>query len=360
MHVHMVDPSAFTPPYDHALCAGLARAGAEVELITSRFDHGPRPPAEGFAVRETFYRHAPGAVGSAVRRAVKLAEHGPDLLRYRGAGRAADVVHVQWLAVPSLDARMLPAGRRGLVYTAHNAAREGVGRAERRMCSRAGAVIVHSQAARMEVEEGGAAPAERVHVVPHGAFDYLTKLPDERPLPPELAAVEGPVALCFGLLRPYKGIDVLLEAWRGVEGAELWIVGAPRMDLAPLRAAAPPGVRFVPRFVPDPEVAAYFRRATLVVLPHTRVDQSGAAFAALAFGKPLVLTDVGGFPEVAATGAAALVPPGDPAALHAELTRLLADPDALASMGAAAAAAAHGPYSWDAIARRTLEIYDGL
>lgn len=161
-------------------------------------------------------------------------------------------------------------------------------------------------------------------------------------------------------MRPYKGIDVLLEAWRGVEGGELWIVGAPRMDLAPLQAAAPPGVRFVSRFVPDPEVAAYFRRATCVVLPHTRVDQSGAAFAALAFGKPLLLTDVGGFPDLAATGAAALVPPGDPAALHAELTRLLADRDARARMGAAAAAAAAGPYSWDAIGRRTLEIYDEL
>jgi glycosyltransferase involved in cell wall biosynthesis len=360
MHVHVVDPSAFTPPYDHALCAGLARAGADVELITSRFDHGPRPPADGFAVCEAFYRHAPGSVGSAARRAAKLAEHGPDLLRYRRAASIADVVHVQWLAVPPLDARLMPAGRRGLVYTAHNAAREGLGPAERRMCSRAGAIIVHSEAAAAAVQEHGAAPADRVHVIPHGAFAYLTDLPDERPLPRDLAAVDGPVVLCFGLLRPYKGINVLLEAWRGIEGAELWIVGAPRMDPAPLRAAAPPGVRFVPRFVADPEVAAHFRRAAFVVLPHTRVDQSGAAFAALAFGKPLLLTDVGGFPDLAATGAAALVPPGDPAALHGELARLLADPDALASMGVAAAAAAAGRYSWDAIGRRTLQLYTEL
>ena len=146
----------------------------------------------------------------------------------------------------------------------------------------------------------------------------------------------------------------------GIEGAELWVVGAPRMDIAPLRAAAPPGVRFVARFVPDPELPAYFRRATLVVLPHTRADQSGAAFAALAFGKPLLLSDVGGFGELAATGAAATAPPGDPAALRASLAGLLADPEALATMGRAAAAAAGGPYSWDAIARRTLQVYEGL
>src|SRR5437660_2335125 len=301
MHVHLVDPSAFTPPYDHALCAALGRAGAEVELITSRFDYGPRPPVAGFAVRESFYRRAPGQPGSRLRRAVKLAEHGPDLLRYRSAGRAADVVHVQWLAVPPLDAALLPRGRRGLVYTVHNAAREGIGRAERRLAARADAVVVHSEAAHARVAEQRAAPSERVHVIPHGAFDYLVDLPGERRVPPELAGDSDPgrpVVLCFGLLRPYKGIDVLLEAWRGIEAAELWIVGAPRMDVDPLRAAAPPGVRFVARFVPDHEAAACFERAALVVLPHTHVDQSGAAFAALAFGRPLLLTDAGGFPAL--------------------------------------------------------------
>src|SRR6202022_892049 len=100
------------------------------------------------------------------------------------------------------------------------------------------------------------------------------------------------------------GIDLLLEAWRSIEGAELWIVGMPRMDIEPLRAASPPNVRWVPRFVGDPEIAAYFRRADVVVLPYRQIDQSGVLFTALAFGKPLVLTDVGGFSEIARHGAA--------------------------------------------------------
>ena len=113
-------------------------------------------------------------------------------------------------------------------------------------------------------------------------------------------------------MRPYKGIDVLLEAWRGIEDAELWIAGMPRMDISPLRAAAPPNVRFVPRFITDSELPAYFRRADLVVLPYREIDQSGVLFTALAFGKPLLLSDVGGFAEVAATGAARTVPAGRP------------------------------------------------
>jgi glycosyltransferase involved in cell wall biosynthesis len=199
-------------------------------------------------------------------------------------------------------------------------------------------------------------------VIPHGAFDHLVRQAQEVPLPGELAAVDKPVVLCFGLLRPYKGIDVLLEAWRGIEDAELWIAGLPKMDTAPLHAAAgrAGGVRFVERFVTDAEIPAFFRRADLVVLPYREIDQSGVLFTALAFGAPLLLSAVGGFPEVARLGVAELVPPGDPAALHDALVALLADDARRAALGAAAQAAATGAYSWDTIARRHLELYGTL
>ncbi len=359
MRVQVVDPPAFTAPYDHALCAALARAGADVELVTSRFAHGPAPPVDGFVVRECFYGLAGGAPRSTARRAAKLASHLPDLLRYRRGGRDADVVHVQWLTLPALDAALLPRGR-ALVYTAHNAQREHPGPGERRMYRRADALVVHSESARAHLSGRHGVDPARIHVIAHGAFDYLTRLPAEQGLPEELAAVRGPVALCFGLLRPYKGIDVLLEAWRSVGVGELWIVGAPRMDVAALRASSPRGVRWVPRFLPDPELPAYFRRADLVVLPHRRVDQSGAAFAALAFGRPLLLTDIGGFRDLASAGAASLVPPDDPDALRGELRRLLEDPIARARLAEGSRAAAAGPYAWDAIGRRTVALYSSL
>ena len=105
------------------------------------------------------------------------------------------------------------------------------------------------------------------------------------------------------------------------------------MDTAALRAAAPPGVRFVERFVTEGEAAALFRRADLAVLPYREIEQSGVLFTALGFAVPLVLTDVGGFPEVAAAGAAELVAPGDAAALHDALVGLLEDPARRATPG---------------------------
>jgi glycosyltransferase involved in cell wall biosynthesis len=95
------------------------------------------------------------------------------------------------------------------------------------------------------------------------------------------------------------------------------------------------------------------------VLPYREADQSGVAFAAIGAGLPLLLSDVGGFPELAATGAARTFPDGDSAALAAALRELLANPESLAGMARRAREAAEGAYSWDAIARRTLEVYEG-
>src|SRR5919197_3632787 len=365
MRVQIVDPSAFTPPYDRSLAAALARVGVNVELVTSRFVYGPVPAAEGYEASELFYRLAtrrwPWTRG---RRAVKLAEHVPDMLRLAHHARAADLMHYQWLTLEPLDAWLLPRAR-PRVLTAHNVLSHehqlGQASARRRLLRSMDAVVVHSQHGAEQAAVGGADPS-RVRVIPHGAFDYLTRQRQELPLPDELAHVARKVVLFFGLVREYKGVDLLLRAFRLVEhDAELWVVGAPRIDMARLHELAGPRVRFVERFVPDPEIPAYFRRADLVVLPYRDIDQSGVLYTALAFGKPLVLSARGGFVELAERhGAARLGPPGDEEALAAALEDLLTDDAARAELAAAAVRAAAGPYSWDTVAERTLALYREL
>ena len=368
VRIQLVDPSAYTPPYDHALAAALARAGADVELVTSRFLYGPVPSAEGYAVNELFYRRtARRGLSAPGRAALKLAEHVPDMLRYRRHARGADVVHWQWLTVQPLDVAVLPRVR-PQVLTAHDILprepRPGQVAATRRLVARMDALVAHSEHGASRLRDELGVPPERVHVIPHGAFDYLTRMPEERPLPDDLASVEGPVVLFFGLLRPYKGVDVLIEAFREIQGAELWVVGMPRMPIDPLRETAGGArspVRFVDRFVTDPEIPAYFRRADLVVLPYREIDQSGVLYTALAFGKPMILSAVGGFTElVDRHGAGRLVPPGDVLALRSAIAELLAGDGARAGLADAAARAAAGPYSWDRVAGQTLALYRNL
>jgi glycosyltransferase involved in cell wall biosynthesis len=349
VRVHLVDPAAYTPPYDRALASALARAGAEVELITSRFDYGDVPGADGVTVREHFYRRAlPGP-----RRVTRLAQHVPDMLRYRRIARQADVVHFQWLSVQALDVHLLP-DRHPRILTAHDVLprepKPSQLAGQRRLYERMDAIVVHSEhgAGRLR-DELGLDPA-KVHAIPHGVLDNLAAVEPE----PLFAKIK-PVVLFFGLIRPYKGVDVLLEAWRAARpDAELWVVGMPRMDASFIHG---PDVRTALRFVSGPELAGAFAAADLVVLPYREIDQSGVLFTALAFAKPLLLSAVGGFPEIAG---AELVPPGDAPALAAALSALLADPAKLARMAEASRALAAGPYSWDGIAQRTLALYSGL
>lgn len=370
MRVQLIDPRGDVTPYDHALSAALARQGADVELVTSHFVYGPVPACRDYALTELFYRRASrrGADARRSRRLLRLAEHLPDMARYRRHAERADVRHFQWLPLEALDLRLLPRAR-PRVMTFHNVIRRGRGRASasvtRRLAARMDAVVVHTRhGARRLTDELGVDPA-RVRVIPHGAFQHLTRRDDEAPLPPELAGVEGPVVLCFGTVRPYKGVEVLLEAFREIEGAELWIVGRPLSgDLSHLHELAervPGRVRFVTRYVTDPEIPAFFKRADLVALPYRSIDQSGVLYVALAFGKPMVLSRVGGFTEVAEEhGAGRLVPRDDPEALAQAIRELLADPAARTELGARAAAAAAGPYSWERVARQTLDLYREL
>ncbi len=343
MRVDLLDPPAYSPPYDAALAGALARAGAQVRLITSAFAYGDVPEPDGYIREELFYRRAVGAAGSRLRTLSKRVQHAPDLLRYRSD--AADIVHFQWST--RLDARLGPA--RPTVLTVHDP--HGA-----RGLTHADAVIVHTAYARdrlLAANLPGLHP-ERLHVIHHGPL----ALGPPGQLPPELTPPTGPVVLCFGLLRPYKGIETLLGAWRRVHGGELWIVGRPMYELS-----VPAGVGYVPRYVSRAEQSALFAAADIVVLPYLKSERfgfSGVLATALAAAKATVVSELGGFFEPIAAGAVRPVAPGDAVALAEVLQELIDHPEERHHLGAAASQAAENLYSWDAAAAQTLALYRAL
>ena len=136
--------------------------------------------------------------------------------------------------------------------------------------------------------------------------------------------VDGRVLLFFGLIRPYKGLKTLLRAFERVAerlDATLLVVGEfyePRNAYDELIQSLGIGARtrVIDRYIPDDEVGVYFHAADLVVLPYRSATQSGITQTAFAFGRPVVVTAVGGLPDVVdddVTGY--VVPPDDPAVL---------------------------------------------
>ncbi len=369
MRIQIVDPGAYSPPYDHSLCSALAKRGVDVALVTGPNTYGLTHDPDGYEVQQFFYRHLAriSPKRGLRRKALQILEHGPGMIRYRSRARNADVVHYQWFAIEELDAFLVPS-KRPRVFTAHDVlpreARRGQPWAARRLLREMDAVVVHSRHGAQRLErEAGVDPA-RIHVIPHGAFDYLTRLPREDPLPGGFATARGTVILYFGTIRPYKGVDVLVEAFRMVEDAELWIVGVPRIPLDFLTNAvrqAQGRIRVHPHFIPDEAIPAFFRRADVVVLPYRQIDQSGVLYTALPFGKPIVATSVGGFPEVIRDHEfGVLADAGDPASLADALNTLVANRETRIRLGEAATRVAKEEYSWSAIAERTLAMYREL
>lgn len=161
-------------------------------------------------------------------------------------------------------------------------------------------------------------------VYPHPIGGYCA--PAQGTLP-RVAPLE---LLFFGLVRRYKGLDVLLNALERLQRTDVHcsIVGEfwHRDESLLERARRLPRVDVVPRFVSDTEAAEYFQRADVVVLPYRGASGSAVVPLAYQYKRPVIATRVGGLPDVIIDGETGfLVPPEDPGAIVALIERLSAE-----------------------------------
>lgn len=332
MRVVLADPPAFTPPYDHALAEALAEAGADVQLLTSHFRFGVVPTPAGYARRELFYPLSSRLFRrSRLRLPLKAVEHPLGLARL--AATAADIVHVQWLAAPELDVRLLR-HRAPLVFTAHDllprrtASKHGLWA---RLFARFERIVVHSERGRATLAAFGVSE-ERLRVIPHPVW----------PSDPERSD-DGRTVLALGMLRPYKQLDHAREAVARVPGAALRVAGDATAFLA------------------EAEIDLALAESTIAVFPYrAELDQSGALLRTLGAGVPAVVYDVGGLGEVVSTyGAGRVVAPDDVAGLAAAIEELLGDEGALEA-ARAGARRLREELTWEASADAHLELYREL
>lgn len=227
-------------------------------------------------------------------------------------------------------------------------------------------LVVHCDAAATAVRDTYGLPdrvAKRIRVVPHGNFagvyaDDVTR-EDARRL---LALPEDvPVLLFFGLIRPYKNVPALIEAFRAIDvDARLLVVGNPWSDTIERRVRTACGdddrIQTALEYVPEDEVQRYMRAADAVVLPFGSVLTSGSAVLAMTFGRAVIAPRLGCLPELVGATGGHLYDPEDPEGLTDALRRAVADPDRLDSMGRRNRAVARR-LDWGQIADRTRAVY---
>ena len=303
----------------------LRAAGVEVDVVSpATFPH--------FGVA-----YGDGIVGNLRRRPWKALLLPAFLLSYalaaRRTARRVDLVHAHWLpsALPAL------ATRKPFVVQLWGSDAEVARRlpwAFRVLVGRARAVICPSGELENLARRLGAREVVRIHPgvdLPDAVGD-----PDS---PPHLLSV--------GRLSEEKGVRELAAA---SEGLRCVVVGD-----GPLRSVFPDAVGFVP----PGDLGAYYERAAVVVCPSLREGYGIVAREAMAHGRPVVATAVGGLAEAVEDGVdGLLVPPRDPTALRAALERLLGDAELRARLGAAARERAREEWSWDVAVARLQDAYE--
>ncbi len=254
----------------------------------------------------------------------------------RAAARAApdaDLVHAHWLSAGAVAATL---GRPYVLQvwgTDVELARR-VPRLARAVLRRARLVIAASTAL---ADEARALGAKDVRVIPSGV-----EIPASVPEPDE-----PPHVLYVGRLSTEKGVLELVEACRGLP---LVVVGD-----GPLRPHVPQAVGFLPRR----ELNCYYARAGVVAAPSRREGYGVAVREAMAYGRPVVATAVGGLLDAVEDGVSGLlVPPGDPAALRAAIVRLVEDAGLRTQLGAAARERARRLFAWSAVTVALVDAYE--
>lgn len=195
----------------------------------------------------------------------------------------------------------------------------------------AAAYITHSESDKKLIAIRYGINCGKIHVVPHGLYDQY-EIIDKNIAREKLSIKEEFIILSFGLIRRYKGITYLINAFEQlpvdiIQNSRLLIVGEIWEDRKKIidkinSSLFRQKITLVDRYVEDSEISYYFSAADVIVLPYLRASQSGIAHIAMSFGKPVIVSDVGGLKESMGSYAGAFfVPPGNSDAIKNQLIK---------------------------------------
>ena len=349
--------SDFLVKYTAGLARGVAESGAAVTLLTRDHDlefGGTRGAMRAYVGSRLGRKAEHLELAGRIRDPASLMS----LSRTRKLVRRfdADVIHLQDAILT--DPRLIVAARARpgrFALTVHDPTRHPGGNRPRArfelvrkaLIRSAGLIFVHAEALREELIERHHTRTPIV-VVPHGVDE-----PSVKPLP------VTPSLLFFGRIMSYKGLDTLLDAmpavWDSNPDVRLTVAGEGSVPHHSL--LSDDRVSVLNSHVPEEEVAGLYERSTCVVLPYRQASQSGVGSLARTYGRAMVVTEVGGLPDLVQGGAGRSVPPEDPRALAAAIWEVLGTRGLAERMGRAGAASAREGASWTHVGRRTLDAY---
>lgn len=230
--------------------------------------------------------------------------------------------------------------------------------------------IVHNERSKKCISQSFNIDMNRIHVVPHGILKLETSQTLSKMDAREVLKINSndKVLLFFGNIRDYKGLDVLLEAMsfllEKMEGLKLIIAGNPWVkwgkyeEIIEKKGLTDRIIKNL-GFIEPEEVNVFFSASDLVVLPYKYFEaQSGVGTLAISYGKPMLVTDVGGLPDLV-MNERAIALPNDAEDLALKIANILQDEQLYNDLEEKSVKLA-SEYDWGTIASKTVHIYESL
>jgi len=382
----MMDLWATVPYYTAYLSGALLREGAHVQVGSIsyyldtrcfssrgiRVDPGLIDIVGRFPLPRT-----PRRILKALEAVVNMAA-----LAVRFLFSAPDIIHVQYLPMLQwrlpLDLWFLALCRTmgsRIILTVHDLLPHDTAEAHKEvfqsLYQQVDRLICHSAHVKTRLVNEFGIAADSIEIIAHGPFFYDLPVEDVSQTRSLLGIKEEEyVVLWQGIIFPYKGLDVLLDAWQRVELANKNIrlivqgTGAPDLLEAVREQVRRLGLERVTldlRFTSAEELVAAYRVADLVVYPYRAITTSGALATGLSLGKPIVASDLPVFRELLTNGKNAfLVNPEDREQLAQTIVRLVENTQLRKNFAESVVAMNFGPASWAQIAQQTLDAYGKL
>ncbi|MDA8403997.1 MAG: glycosyltransferase family 4 protein [Desulfobacteraceae bacterium] len=306
----------------------------------------------------------------------RVAWYNPFSWLTEGLAATGDLLHAQWWSMPLFPVYLTVCAcfklrKKPVIFTVHNVLSHEKSRIYFKLSQflfRLGDhFIVHSHLNKQQMMDCYKINEHQISIIPHGSLDLhirfkadISRLRKKFGLSPE-----NRVILLFGAIRPYKGIDTAIRAFaetiktipdvRLLIAGRLWEDWNPYEQLIQDMNIEKQVIRHLD-YIPSGDVHQFFEVADLCLFPYLHFDsQSGAGAAALSFRKPMIVSDVGGLPELVKDHRF-IVPAGDWAALAGAMSFCLNDREILSGMASDAEAVSE-QFAWPEIAKQTLTIY---
>jgi glycosyltransferase involved in cell wall biosynthesis len=390
IRVWMYDPWCMTPWYTAALTKSLLGLGLDIRLVCPRYHFEP----DYFQKQGLVTRPGPfdlsaqmGLVPTKARQCFRLAEFMANTASLMAEARSAppDILHVQQCVLlnhgSELELNFLHWCRRQgirIIHTVHNllpheqrSSHEGL---YRKLYQLPDAFICHDAETRYALREVFGVKEQCAHMVPHGplfAADFEMSQAECR-LHLGLTS-DRLVFLAQGIISPYKGMDLLLEAWAkavhwmGEKRAQLLIAGSGKAsDLQSLRELTAKlhlgkTVRLDLRYIPADEVPVYYRSADFLVYPYRSITTSGALLTGLNYRKPIIASNLLPFGPYLTSGRNALLfDPGDLDTLAIAIAAIAVDENLRRHLEDESRKNLRLQTQWPEIATRTAEVYRSM